>query len=77
MQAKQKEKTALDIQVGGEHYKTPIQPVEYIHKNNLNFCQGNVIKYISRYRSKGGADDIKKAIHYCQLLLQLEYGDNA
>ncbi|NBS69791.1 DUF3310 domain-containing protein [bacterium] len=67
---------ATDTQVGGSHYKDmPIQPVEYIHKNNLSYLEGNVIKYITRHRSKGGKADVEKALHYCQLILQLVYGE--
>lgn len=65
---------SLDKQVGGGHYKDmKIQPVEFIHANNISYLEGNVIKYISRHKSKNGAEDIKKAIHYCELLLELEY----
>lgn len=63
-------KKATDKQVGGEHYKTTIQPIEYILANNLGFIEGNVIKYITRYKDKNGAEDIKKAIHYLEILLQ-------
>lgn len=67
----------LDKQVGGEHYKScKIQPVEYIYANNLDYFEGNVIKYITRHRMKGeGAADIKKVIHYAELILQLAYND--
>lgn len=66
--------SALDKQVQGDHYKNnAIQPIVYIHANNLGFCEGNVVKYITRHRSKNGADDIRKVIHYCELLLELEY----
>ena len=69
---------ALDVQVGGSHYKDcAIQPIEYIHANKLGFAEGNVVKYITRHRQKHGADDVKKVIHYCQLLLELEYGADA
>ncbi|QII87527.1 DUF3310 domain-containing protein [Bordetella hinzii] len=51
-----------------------IQPVEYIHKNGLGYFEGNVVKYISRWRKKGGAEDLKKARHYIDLLLELESG---
>lgn len=61
-------------QVGGNHYQTKIQPVEYIHANGLPFIEGNVVKYISRHKAKGGADDIEKAISYCKILLKLDYG---
>ena len=55
-------------QVGVNHYtKFNIQPYEFISKNDLSFFQGNVIKYVCRYQRKGGMEDIKKIIHYCQL----------
>jgi hypothetical protein len=67
---------ATDTQVGGTHYKDmPIQPVEYIHKNGLSFLEGNVVKYITRHKTKNGKADVEKALHYCQLILQLEYGE--
>ena len=57
-----------DRQVGGSHYKNfRIQPYEFISKNNLSFFQGNVIKYVCRYQRKGGVEDLKKIVHYCQL----------
>lgn len=65
---------ALNIQVAGDHYKSmAIQPVEYIHANGIGYFEGNVIKYVTRHRAKNGAEDIKKAIHYLNLLLELEY----
>ncbi len=68
-------KNPLDVQVGGDHYKNmAIQPIEFTHKNNLNFCQGNVIKYITRYKHKNGIEDLKKVKHYVDLLIELEYG---
>ena len=66
--------SALQQQVGGDHYRAKgIQPIEYIHANNLGFCEGNVVKYVTRHKEKHGASDIKKAIHYLELLLELEY----
>lgn len=63
----------MSIQVGGGHYKSmAIQPIEYITKNNLPYCEANVIKYISRWRDKGGKKDLEKAKHYIDLLIQLE-----
>lgn len=63
----------LTTQVGGDHYaKLPIQPVEYIHANHLGFFEGNVLKYISRWRNKNGVEDLKKARHYLDLLIELE-----
>lgn len=67
-------KTALQRQEGGQHYKdNAIQPIVYIHANKLGFCEGNVVKYITRHKEKNGAEDIRKVIHYCELLLELEY----
>lgn len=64
-----------DIQVGGEHYKNfAIQPVEFCQKNELNFCESAVIKYVCRHRDKNGEQDIRKAIHFLHLLLELDYG---
>jgi hypothetical protein len=51
----------------------PIQPVEYITKNRLPYLDGNVIKYVTRHRSKGGLEDLKKAKHYIDLIIQMEY----
>jgi hypothetical protein len=69
--------SALEKQVGGSHYKDmAIQPVEYIHKNGLGFCEGNVVKYITRWKTKNGIEDLKKVIHYAELLIQMEQ-DNA
>jgi len=56
-------------QIGGEHYKLKIQPFKFIMENNLNFFQGNVIKYVVRYQKKGGIQDLNKIIHYCELVL--------
>jgi hypothetical protein len=68
--------TALSEQVGGEHYKDlPIQPIEYILANNLGWCEGNIVKYITRHKTKGERKDVEKVIHYAQLLLELEYSD--
>lgn len=65
--------SALDKQVGGGHYKDkPIQPVEYIHANKLGFCEGNVVKYLTRWREKNGLQDLYKAKHYLELLIELE-----
>lgn len=65
-----------DKQVGGNHYeKMKISPLEYIQKNNLGFCEGNIIKYVSRWEDKGGIEDLKKAKHYINILIK-GYGDN-
>lgn len=66
---------SLLAQVGGSHYKDmEIQPIEYIMKNKLDFPQGSIVKYISRYRKKNKDEDVKKVIHFAVLILQLEYG---
>lgn len=70
-----KQSSPLDSQVGGDHYhKLKIQPIEFIHANNLDFMQGCVVKYISRFRAKNGKEDLLKARHYIDLLIELEYG---
>ncbi len=64
---------ALAHQEGGAHYKgMKIQPVEFIHANGIGYFEGNVIKYVSRWRAKGGVEDLKKARHYIDLLIDLE-----
>jgi hypothetical protein len=64
---------ALNVQVGGDHYKKhKIQPIEYIHANNLPFIEGNIVKYITRWREKNGVKDLEKVKHYVDLLIQLE-----
>jgi hypothetical protein len=66
----------LIAQEGGGHYKDRgIQPLEYTMKNNLSFCEGNVVKYISRYKSKNGIEDLAKVIHYALLASYEEYGE--
>ena len=66
--------SALDKQVGGSHYvDCKFQPIEYIVGNGLSFCEGNIVKYITRHKAKGGRADVEKVIHYAQLLLELEY----
>ena len=67
--------SALSAQEGGNHYKSMvIQPVEFITKNSIPYLEGNVIKYVSRHAAKNGIEDIKKAIHYLQLIAELQYG---
>jgi len=65
--------SALDDQVGGDHYKKlKIQPIEYIHANQIGYMEGNVIKYVSRWKEKNGIKDLEKAKHYIDLLIELE-----
>ena len=69
---------ALQTQEGGGHYKKlAIQPVEYIFHNKLEYLEGNVVKYVTRHKDKNGAEDIRKAIHYCQLILEMQYGESS
>ena len=64
---------ATDRQVGGNHYASlAIQPMEYALKNDLNYAQANAVKYVTRYKSKGGVEDLRKAIHCIELLIQHE-----
>jgi hypothetical protein len=57
-------------QVGGSHYKNyKIQPVEFIIKNNIGFVEGNILKYVLRFKEKGGVQDLEKAKHYIELLI--------
>lgn len=65
--------SSLTKQVAGTHYKDlPIQPVEYIHANAIGYFEGNVIKYVSRWRAKNGIADLEKAKHYIELLIEME-----
>lgn len=63
----------LAHQVAGAHYKSlKIQPIEYIHANGIPFAEGSVIKYMTRWRDKGGIADLEKAKHFIELLIELE-----
>jgi hypothetical protein len=64
----------LTTQEGGRHYKNmAIQPIEFIHKNNIPYLEGCAIKYLCRHREKGGLLDLKKAKHYIDCIIELEY----
>lgn len=64
---------ALSTQHGGDHYKKlAIQPMEYSMANGLDACQHTVIKYVTRFRDKGGIDDLHKAIHCIEMLIEFE-----
>jgi hypothetical protein len=68
--------SALQTQVGGNHYaKLKIQPAQYCHANGIGHLAGDAISYITRYKDKNGKQDLLKAIHSLQLLIELEYGD--
>ena len=69
--------TAKDKQVGGSHYKTlAIQPVEYIHRNDIGFCEGCAIKYLTRWKEKNLIQDLEKARHFIDLLIEMETNKN-
>ena len=66
-----------DKQIGGEYYlKMKIQPSEFANKNNLPFAEGNAIKYICRHKDKGGKEDLKKAKHYIDMIIERDYSDD-
>lgn len=68
-------KRTMKVQIGGTHYSEfAIQPTDYIVKNKLDWYEANMVKYTSRHKLKGGATDIKKVIHYAQMLLEDTYG---
>jgi len=61
-------------QVGGSHYKKyKIQPSKFINENKLPFAEGNAIKYIVRHSDKGGKQDLLKAIHYIEMIIERDY----
>ena len=71
--AKVAQLSAFKTQVQGTHYKDMrIQPVEFIHKNKIGFCEGAAIKYLCRWRSKGGLNDLRKARHFIDMLIEME-----
>jgi len=66
-------KNPLDEQVGGDHYsKLAIQPAVYAQHNKLSYLQGTIIKYVTRYKDKGGVEDLYKAMHSIKILIELE-----
>ena len=68
--------SAYDKQIGGTHYrKMKIQPSEFANKNHLPFAEGNAIKYICRHKDKGGKEDLKKAKHYIDMIIERDYSD--
>lgn len=65
--------SAFKEQVAGSHYKDMvIQPAEFIHRNGIGYMEGAVIKYLARWRNKNGLEDLKKARHYLDLLIEME-----
>lgn len=68
---------ANDVQVAGTHYKgKAIQPWDYIVGNDLGYLEGNIVKYVSRWKDKGGVDDLRKARHYLDKLIEVNDGRN-
>tara|TARA_R100000908_G_C3621011_1_gene66481 strand:+ start:146 stop:352 length:207 start_codon:yes stop_codon:yes gene_type:complete len=66
--------SAYKKQIGGSHYKDmAIQPADFINKNKLFFAEGNAIKYICRHQSKGKLQDIQKAMHYLEMIIERDY----
>jgi len=63
--------SANDKQVGGEHYQQPIQAWDYITLNRLGYLEGNIIKYVTRYKQKHGVQDLEKAKHYLDKLIEI------
>lgn len=62
---------AKEYQVGGDHYQSQgVQPIDFILANELDFCEGNVIKYITRWKYRGGLTDLEKAKHYLEFLIE-------
>jgi TolA-binding protein len=73
---KENKQSAFASQIGGSHYKTlAIQPAEFCQKNHLGFCESSVVKYVTRHREKNGKQDIEKAIHFLNLLIEMEYSN--
>lgn len=65
--------TAKKHQVGGNHYQVQtIQPIDYILANELDFCEGNIVKYVTRWKHKNGLEDLRKARHYLDFLIEHE-----
>ena len=74
MEKKNNKENAMEKQVGGNHYKGyAIQPVQYAHANHLDFFQGSVVKYVTRFRDKNGKEDLLKERHFIDMLIELEY----
>lgn len=75
MEKQNNKENAMEKQVGGDHYKKySIQPMEYAFRNHLDPLQFSVVKYITRFRDKKGKEDLEKAKHCIDMLIELEYG---
>jgi len=62
---------ANNKQVAGDHYQSPIQCWDYLIANVIGYLEGTAIKYLSRWKKKGGIDDLKKAIHFIEKLIEV------
>ena len=70
---RRKQERMQSSKVSPEHYKQfKIEPFDFIHQNDLGFAEGNVVKYICRWRNKGGVEDLRKAIRYIELIIRSE-----
>ena len=68
-------KHPMNIQVGGDHYqKYPIQPLEFVYINKIPAIEASIIKYVTRHKDKGGVEDLRKARHFLDILIEFEYG---
>lgn len=67
--------SANEKQIAGSHYQKLIQPWDYIAANGLDFFEGNIVKYVTRWRQKGGVEDLRKARHYLDKLIEMETHD--
>ena len=66
--------SAYDKQIGGKHYQNfSIQPSKFVIENELLFPDGNVIKYICRHRFKNGKEDLEKAVHFIEMIIERDY----
>jgi hypothetical protein len=74
---KELDSQANQTQIGGDHYKAKsIQPWDFIAANQLGYFEGNIVKYVSRWKDKGGINDLKKARHYLDKLIELEHNSS-
>jgi len=77
MDTKKERKETQDVfskQIGGDHYKSmAIQPATFINQNGLQYAEGCVIKYVCRHKVKGQKQDIEKAIHYLEMIINRDY----
>lgn len=67
--------SANERQVGGQHYQSPIQHWDYVVANNLDYFQGQITKYVTRWRNKNGVQDLEKARHFLDKYIELAKAD--